>query len=238
MKRKPKKNAPEGIGKLSIVPTPIGNLGDITLRALETLKNADIILTEDTRRSKILFKHYGIAPKTISFYDAIEAKRIDNILGWLKEGKKVALITDAGMPGISDPGYRPVKAVIDAGLLLEVLPGPSAIEPALLYSGLPIHRFVFEGFLPPKKNRQKRLRELSQETRTIVLYEAPHRLVKTLQDLTTFLGENRQVSLCREMTKIYEEIKRGTLAELTAHYTNTTPKGEIVLVIAGKTEDE
>ncbi|MBM3325485.1 MAG: 16S rRNA (cytidine(1402)-2'-O)-methyltransferase [Calditrichaeota bacterium] len=224
-------------GKLSIIPTPIGNLGDVTVRAVETLKAADVVLTEDTRRSGILFKHYNIEVKKVSFYDSIETRRIEQVLGWLRNGKNVALITDAGMPGISDPGYRLTKAVIDAGLLLEVLPGPSAIEPALLYSGLPLHRFVFEGFLPVKRLRRKRMLELAKESRTIVLFEAPHKLQRTLTDLALFLGSERPAVMCREMTKIYEEVVRSTIGGIAIHCYNKPPKGEIALVIAGK-EDE
>ena len=223
----------KGAGILNLVPTPIGNLGDITLRAIETLKNADIICAEDTRRARILFDRYDIRCKPLSYRDQNAARMAAKIVDWIRDGKKVAIVSDAGTPGISDPGYRAAKAVIDAGLPLEVLPGPTAIAPALLLSGLGVDRFAFEGFLPVKKGRRTRLQELASEPRTIVLYEGPHRLVATLSDLAEYLNGDRLAVVARELTKIHEEVIRLTLCQLQMHYTANPPKGEIVIVVEG-----
>jgi len=220
-------------GTLILAPTPVGNLGDITLRAIEVLKEADIILAEDTRVSSKLMNHLGIEKKLIPHHKFNEHKKQGQVIAWLNEGKQVALISDAGTPGISDPGFLLVRACVENGIQVECLPGATALIPALAVSGLPTDRFVFEGFLPHKKGRQKRLLGLADEPRTMVFYESPFRLVKTLEQLSEFLDNDRRACVCREISKFYEEIKRGTLEELCIHYRQHPPKGEIVIVVEG-----
>lgn len=222
------------MNKLYLVPTPIGNLEDITLRALRILKEVDVIAAEDTRTSGSLLRHYGIEKTLISHHAHNEHAGVAGILKLLKEGKNVALVSDAGTPGLSDPGFLLVSNAIEAGFEVECLPGPTALVPALVNSGLPMDRFVFEGFLPVKKGRQTKLQMLAEEDRTMVLYESCHRIVKTLEQLMEVLGEERKVSVSRELTKLYEENNRGTLAEILAYYqAKKEVKGEIVLVVAG-----
>lgn len=225
-------------GKLILVPTPIGNLGDITLRAIETLKNADLILAEDTRVSSKLLNHLSIEKKLTPHHKFNEHKSLGMILSKLNEGKSVALISDAGTPGISDPGFLLVRACVENGVVVECLPGATALIPALAVSGLPTDRFVFEGFLPQKKGRQKKLKELSEEPRTMVFYESPFRLAKALGQFAEFFGEERKACVCRELSKFFEEIKRGTLQELQHYYAENSPKGEIVVVVEGKPKKE
>jgi 16S rRNA (cytidine1402-2'-O)-methyltransferase len=220
-------------GKLILVPTPIGNLDDITLRAVDVLKNADILLAEDTRVSSKLMRHLMIDRKLSPHHKFNEHKTLINILAKLQEGKTVALISDAGTPGISDPGFLLVRACVENRITVECLPGATALIPALAVSGLPTDRFVFEGFLPQKKGRLKRLQQLAAETRTLIFYESPFRLVKTLGQIGEFFGENRQASVCRELSKLFEEIKRGTVLELMGYYIQHPPKGEIVIVVEG-----
>lgn len=221
-------------GKLILVPTPIGNLGDITLRAIEVLKNADLILAEDTRVSSKLLRHLDINKKTIPYHQFNEHQQVNNIITDIKAGNTIALITDAGTPAISDPGFLLVRACIRQNIEVECLPGPTALIPALALSGLAADRFVFEGFLPRKKGRNKRVAELSHESRTIIFYESPFRLVKTLSELKESFGNDRRICVCREISKLFEEIKRGTITELTDYYSKNPPKGEIVVVVEGK----
>lgn len=217
-------------GKLFLVPTPIGNLEDITLRAIRVLNEVDLILAEDTRTSGKLLKHYEIVTRTESMHKFNEHKKVENYLNIIQSGSNIALITDAGTPGISDPGYLLVKACVDKAIDIESLPGATAFVPALVNSGLPSERFVFEGFLPQKKGRNKRLEQLKGEERTIILYESPYRLVKTLEQLAELFTPQHQVCVSRELTKMYEENIRGTLEEVVEHYKTHTPKGEIVIV--------
>ena len=224
------------MSKLYLVPTPIGNLGDITLRAIEVLKEVDLVLAEDTRKSGILLKHFQISKPVHSHHKFNEHRTIENLVQRLMGGTSIAMITDAGTPGISDPGFLLVRACIKEGIPVESLPGPTAFVPALVNSGLPCERFVFEGFLPQKKGRQKRLTELATETRTMVLYESPYRLVKTLSQMAEHFGPDRKGSVSRELTKIYEETIRGTLEELAQHYSQGTVKGEIVIVVEGSAD--
>jgi len=226
----------KAMSKLYLVPTPIGNLGDITLRAIEVLKEADLVLAEDTRKSGILLKHFQISKPVHSHHKFNEHRTIENLVQRLMGGTSIALITDAGTPGISDPGFLLVRACIKEGIPVESLPGPTAFVPALVNSGLPCERFVFEGFLPQKKGRQKRLTELATETRTMVLYESPYRLVKTLSQMAEHFGPDRKGSVSRELTKIHEETVRGTLEELARHYSQGTVKGEIVIVVEGSAD--
>lgn len=221
-------------GKLYLVPTPIGNLEDITLRALRILKEVDLILAEDTRKTSVLLKHYGIDKPLQSHHKFNEHRSVESIIEWLRSGSVIALVSDAGTPGISDPGYLLIRECVRAGIPLECLPGPTAFIPALVNSGIPSDHFIFEGFLPHKKGRQTRLRELAAEERTMVLYESPFRLVKTLSQLAEFLGYDRYACVSRELTKIYEENARGTLEELIAHFSARTVKGEIVIIVAGR----
>jgi len=221
------------MGKLFLVPTPIGNLEDITLRAIRILKEADVILAEDTRTSAPLLKYYGIDKKAYSHHQHNEHQATSEIIKFLKEGKNVALISDAGTPAISDPGFYLVREAIKNELEVECLPGATAFVPALVNSGLPSDSFVFEGFLPVKKGRQTRFKKLAEEDRTIILYESPHRLLKTLEEFAQYLGSDRQASVSRELTKLYEETVRGTLAEIKSHYENNILKGEFVICIAG-----
>jgi 16S rRNA (cytidine1402-2'-O)-methyltransferase len=224
------------MGKLFLVPTPIGNLEDITLRALATLKQVDFILAEDTRKTGFLLKHFEIDGKMFSHHKFNEHKTTDTIIQRILSGESGALVSDAGTPAISDPGYLLVKQAIDKGVEVECLPGATAFVPALVNSGLPNDRFCFEGFLPQKKGRQKRLQSLASEIRTMILYESPFRLVKTLQQLAEVLGDDRKVSVSRELTKIHEENYRGTLSEAIAHFSQKTVKGEIVIIVQGTEE--
>lgn len=224
----------EGEGRLFLVPSPIGNLGDITYRAVEILKQADGILCEDTRTSSVLLKHYQIKKPLTPYHQHNEHKVLAHLVEQLQSGKTYALITDAGTPGISDPGFLLVRECLRNNIPVECLPGATAFVPALVQSGIPGNRFVFEGFLPVKKGRQTAMKALAEEERTIILYESPHRLVKTLQELAQFFGEERQAAVCRELTKMFEETRKGTLSELAQHYEKTPPKGEIVLIVAGK----
>lgn len=222
------------MGKLILVPTPIGNLGDITLRALEVLKTVDAILAEDTCMSGRLLKHFEIDQKLIPFHAHNEHRMVERIVERLAGGDTLAIVTDAGSPGISDPGFLLVRACVEAGIEVESLPGATAFIPALTNSGFPSDRFIFEGFLPPKKGRNKRLEGLAAESRTMVFYESPHRIVKTLLLMAQFFGEDRPATVSRELTKLYEETLRGSLAELAKHFETTPPKGEMVVVIKGK----
>ena len=222
------------MSKLYIVPTPIGNLKDITLRAIEVLKEVDLILAEDTRTSGKLLKHFEINTPSQSHHMHNEHKTIEAIIQKLNSGMRVALISDAGTPAISDPGFLLTRACVENNIEVECLPGATAFVPALVNSGLPNDKFVFEGFLPVKKGRQTRLKLLAEETRTMIFYESPHKLIKTLTHFCEYFGEDRQVSVSRELTKLYEETIRGTAKEVLEHYTNKPPKGEIVIVVAGK----
>lgn len=220
--------------KLYLVPTPIGNLEDITFRAIRVLKEVDLILAEDTRTSGKLLKHFEIATHMQSHHMHNEHRAVEQLVQKIKSGTTVALISDAGTPAISDPGFLLTRACVQNDIPVECLPGATAFVPALVNSGLPNDKFVFEGFLPVKKGRQTRLQFLTEETRTVIFYESPHKLVKTLTNLAEYLGEDRQASVSRELTKLFEETQRGTLANLIAHYTAKPPKGEIVIVVAGK----
>ena len=224
------------MNKLIIVPTPIGNLKDITLRAIEVLENADLILAEDTRQASKLLNHYNIKTPLQSHHMFNEHKSAGSISEKILSGKTIALISDAGTPGISDPGFLLVRTCLEKGITVETLPGPTALIPALVNSGLPCERFCFEGFLPPKKGRQKRLSGLKEETRTIIFYESPYRLVKTLDDLAEHFGPEREACVSRELSKIYEENKKGSLLYLSEFYKSKPPKGEIVIVVSGKRE--
>jgi 16S rRNA (cytidine1402-2'-O)-methyltransferase len=221
-------------GKLYLVPTPIGNLDDMTFRAVKVLKEVDIILAEDTRNSSPMLKHFGIDKKLFSHHQHNEHKAVNEIIRLLKEGQNIALISDAGTPAISDPGYLLTREVIKNNLEIECLPGATAFVPALVNSGLPNDRFIFEGFLPVKKGRQTRLKELALEERTMIFYESPHRLLKSLEEFITFFGADREVSVSRELTKMYEETKRGSLAEVKNYFETHTIKGEFVICLAGK----
>ncbi len=218
------------------MPTPIGNLSDITIRALEVLKSVDTILAEDTRTSGFLLKHYEISKPLQSFHIFNEHKTLAGLIARLQQGEVMALISDAGTPGISDPGFLLVREALKAGLQIDCLPGASALIPALVKSGFPTDRFVFEGFLPHKKGRQTLLKKLSEEDRTIILYESPHRLIKTLEQLVEFFGPDRQVSVSRELTKLHEETRSGAVYEVLEHFKKKDVKGEIVIVIDGKKE--
>ena len=220
--------------KLYIVPTPIGNLGDMTYRAVEVLKSVDLILAEDTRTSGKLLKHFEITTPMQSHHMHNEHKTVDHIVKRIEGGDSVALISDAGTPAISDPGFLLSRACIEAGLEIECLPGATAFVPALVNSGLPNDKFVFEGFLPVKKGRQTRLLLLAEEPRTMIFYESPHKLLKTLQHFVEYFGADRKVSVSRELTKLYEETIRGTAEEVLAHFEKKAPKGEIVVIVAGK----
>ena len=222
------------MGKLYVVPTPVGNLEDMTLRAIRVLKEADLILAEDTRTSGILLKHFEIKNALQSYHKFNEHQVLDGIITRLKAGDTSALVSDAGTPGISDPGFLVVRECVRNGIEVQCLPGATAFVPALVASGLPDERFCFEGFLPQKKGRMTRLNALAEETRTMIFYESPYRLVKTLTQFAELFGGERQVSVCREISKIHEESVRGTLAEVIAHFTETEPKGEIVIILAGK----
>ena len=222
------------MGKLYLVPTPIGNLKDITFRAIEVLKEADLILAEDTRTSGKLLKHYEIETHMHSHHMHNEHKTVEGIVNRIQSGETVALISDAGTPAISDPGFLLTRACVEAGLEVDCLPGATAFVPALVNSGLPNDKFVFEGFLPVKKGRQTRLTLLAEETRTIIFYESPHKLVKTLTHFSEYFGAERRVSVSREITKLHEETVRGTAEEVLQYFTNKPPKGEVVVVVEGK----
>ncbi|MBL7766101.1 MAG: 16S rRNA (cytidine(1402)-2'-O)-methyltransferase [Chitinophagaceae bacterium] len=219
--------------KLIVVPTPIGNLQDITLRSLDVLRQVDIILAEDTRTSAVLLNHYQISKPLWRYHQHNEHKVLQHLIEELQSGKTMALITDAGTPAISDPGFLLVRECLKNQIPVECLPGATAFVPSLVVSGFPINRFVFEGFLPPKKGRQTLLTKLSLEDRTIVFYESPHRLAKSLKEMIAYFGENREVCVCREMTKKFEEHKIGPLSTMAAHFEAHPPKGEIVVVIKG-----
>ncbi|KGN83704.1 16S rRNA (cytidine(1402)-2'-O)-methyltransferase [Porphyromonas sp. COT-290 OH860] len=223
------------MAKLTIVPTPIGNLEDITLRALSTLKRVRLILAEDTRTTGILLAHFGVKCPLQSHHMHNEHKTLEVICRRIEECEDVALVSDAGTPAISDPGFLLVRECIRRGIEVECLPGPTAFVPALVASGLPCDRFVFEGFLPQKKGRQTKLRELAEEERTTILYESPFRVVKTLTQLAEYKGEDCPAAACRELSKLHEEIVRGTLKELIEHFQQTPPKGEFVLIIGKST---
>ena len=222
------------MAKLYLVPSPIGNLEDITLRAIRILKEVDFVLAEDTRTTGFLLKHLGISKKMYSHHQHNEHQGAGEIANKIASGENAALVTDAGTPGISDPGYLIIQECLKRGIEIECLPGATAFVPALINSGLPSDRFVFEGFLPIKKGRQTRLKELAEESRTMIFYESPFRLIKTLQQFSEYFGPERRASVSRELTKMFEENKRGTLAELIAHFSAKTIKGEIVIIVAGK----
>jgi len=222
---------------LYIVPTPVGNMEDMTFRAIRILKEVDLVLAEDTRTSGILLKHFDIHNHLLSHHKFNEHTASKSIVERLLAGQNVALISDAGTPGISDPGFFLVREAVRAGIEVQTLPGATAFVPALVSSGLPCDRFTFEGFLPQKKGRQTKILSLVDETRTMIFYESPYRLVKTLEQFAETFGAERQVSVCREISKIHEESVRGTLTEVAAHFKEHEPKGEIVIVVAGKTED-
>jgi len=219
---------------LYLVPTPIGNLKDITLRALEVLKEVDLILAEDTRTTSKLLNHYQITRQLTPFHQHNEHQVLKHLVSQLLEGKKMAVVTDAGTPGISDPAFLLVRECIKVGIKVESLPGPTAFVPALINSGLPTNRFCFEGFLPLKKGRQTILKQLAEEERTLIFYESPVRLVKTLEEFITCFGKDRICSVSRELTKLFEENKRGTLREVCDHFKMKTVKGEIVIIVQGK----
>ena len=222
------------MSKLYLVPTPIGNLDDMTFRAIKVLKEVDTILAEDTRTSGKLLKHFEIDTSMMSHHMHNEHKTVDAIIQRLQSGETFALISDAGTPAISDPGFLLTRACVQNGIDVECLPGATAFVPALVNSGFPNDKFVFEGFLPVKKGRQTRLKLLAEETRTMIFYESPHKLIKTLSHFAEYFGENRGVSVSRELTKMFEETIRGTAKEVLEHYTNKPPKGEIVIVVEGR----
>ena len=221
------------MGKLYVVPTPVGNLEDMTFRAIRILKEADMILAEDTRTSGILLKHFEIKNAMQSHHKFNEHKTVENVVARIKAGETIALISDAGTPAISDPGFLVVRECVRNGIEVECLPGATAFVPALVSSGLPNDRFCFEGFLPQKKGRQTRLKLLADEQRTMIFYESPHRLLKTLTQFAEYFGSERQASVCREISKMHEETVRGTLMELVAHFTEQAPRGEIVIIVEG-----
>jgi 16S rRNA (cytidine1402-2'-O)-methyltransferase len=221
---------------LFIVPTPIGNLADITIRALDILKSVDLILAEDTRTSGILLKHYEIKKPLQSFHNFNEHKIVDSLVRRMQQGEIMALVSDAGTPGISDPGFLIIRSCIQAGLTVDCLPGATAFVPALIKSGLPCDRFTFEGFLPHKKGRQTILKKLSQEERTMIFYESPYRLIKTLRQFKEHFGVDRPASVSRELSKVFEETVTGTVEDLLQHFSTKEVKGEIVIVVGGKTE--
>lgn len=224
------------MGRLYVVPTPVGNLEDMTFRAIRILKEADLVLAEDTRTSGILLKHFEIKNAMQSYHKFNEHKTVEGIINRLKAGETIALVSDAGTPGISDPGFLVVRECVKNDIEVQCLPGATAFVPALVASGLPDERFCFEGFLPQKKGRMMRLNALTEETRTMIFYESPYRLVKTLTQFAELFGPERKVSVCREISKIHEESVRGTLQEVVAHFTANEPRGEIVIVLAGKEE--
>ena len=222
------------MSKLYLIPTPIGNLEDITLRAVLLLKQVDIVLAEDTRTTKKLFSHYEISTYLAAFHMHNEHKVLDKWMSRLKAGESIALVSDAGTPAISDPGFLLVRECIKEGIEVDCLPGATAFVPALVNSGLPSEKFIFEGFLPIKKGRQTRLKLLTEEERTMIFYESPHRIVKTLTQFCKYFGEERLVSISREISKMFEETKRGTMLEVLQYFEEKKPKGEFVIIIAGK----
>ena len=222
------------MSKLFVVPTPIGNLKDITIRAIDTLQSVDIIYAEDTRTSSKLLNHYEISTPMQSFHKHNEHTKIYNIVSILKEGKTAAIISDAGTPGISDPGFSLVRACVEKDIEVECLPGPTALIPALINSGFPCEKFSFEGFLPAKKGRTKKLKEIATQDKTMIFYESPHRLIKTLKDFFEYFGSKRQVSVSREISKKFEETIRGTLLQAIHHFEKNKPKGEFVIVLSMK----
>ena len=224
------------MAKLFVVPTPVGNLEDMTFRAISVLKQADLILAEDTRTSSVLMQHYDIHVPMQSHHKFNEHETSAQMAEKIAGGLNVALVSDAGTPGISDPGFMLVRECVKRGIEVECLPGATAFVPALVQSGLPTEKFCFEGFLPQKKGRETRLREIAQETRTMIIYESPYRLLKTLQQLAQVMGEERPAAVCREISKRFAETQRGTLAELIGHFAEVEPKGEIVLVVGGASE--
>ncbi|WP_254562645.1 16S rRNA (cytidine(1402)-2'-O)-methyltransferase [Dyadobacter diqingensis] len=224
--------------KLYIVPTPIGNLEDITLRAINVLKSVDVVLAEDTRTSGSLLKHLGISKPMHSYHIHNEHQSITRIIERILKGETMALVSDAGTPAVSDPGFLLIRECIKYGITIECLPGPTAFVPALVNSGLPSDRFTFEGFLPHKKGRQTRLQNLVNEDRTMIFYESPHRLLKALQQFSEYFGADRQACVSRELTKIYEENVRGTVQEIIAYFSEKTVKGEIVIIVAGKADEK
>lgn len=226
------------MGMLFVVPTPVGNLEDMTMRAIRVLKEADLILAEDTRTTGILLKHFEIKNAMQSHHKFNEHQMVENVVNRIRGGATVALVSDAGTPGISDPGFLVVRECVRAGIEVQCLPGATAFVPALVSSGLPCERFCFEGFLPQKKGRATRLASLQEETRTMIFYESPHRLLKTLLQFMEVFGEERQVSVCREISKVHEESVRGSLAEVAEHFTKNAPRGEIVIVLAAKKTKE
>ena len=224
------------IGKLYIVPTPVGNLEDMTFRAVRTLKEADLILAEDTRTTAVLLKHFDIKNKLQSYHKFNEHKTVEQLVAQIEAGSVLALVSDAGTPGISDPGFLISRACMQAGIKIECLPGATAFVPALVASGIPCDRFCFEGFLPQKKGRQTRLKELANETRTMVFYESPYRVLKTLTQFAEYFGEERLAATAREISKIYEEILTMPLKELITHFTENEIRGEFVIIVSGKNE--
>ncbi|APU68193.1 16S rRNA (cytidine(1402)-2'-O)-methyltransferase [Christiangramia flava] len=222
------------MSKLYLVPTPIGNLEDMSFRAIRILKEVDLILAEDTRNSGKLLKHFDISTPMLSHHMHNEHKTVEGLVNRIKSGERMALISDAGTPAISDPGFLLSRACVEAGIEIDCLPGATAFVPALVNSGLPNDKFVFEGFLPVKKGRQTRLNLLAEETRTMIFYESPHKLLKTLSHFAEYFGSERRVSVSREITKLHEETIRGTATEVLEHYTQHPPKGEIVIIVAGK----
>lgn len=222
------------MAKLYLVPTPVGNLEDITLRAIRVLSEADFILAEDTRTSSVLLKHLGIEKKMYAHHKFNEHATAGMIAENIAQGRSAALVSDAGTPGISDPGFLLVRACLEAGVEVETLPGPTAFVPALVQSGFPCDRFCFEGFLPQKKGRNKRLQQLAEESRTMIFYESPFRVVKTLEQFAALFGEDRSVAVSRELTKKFEQTVRGSLAEAIGHFRQHPPKGEFVIVVAGR----
>ena len=224
------------MSKLYLVPTPIGNLEDMTFRAIRILKEADLILAEDTRTSGKLLKYYEIGTQMMSHHMHNEHQTVDNIVKRIQAGEVIACISDAGTPAISDPGFLLTRACVEAGIEVDCLPGATAFVPALVNSGFPNDKFIFEGFLPVKKGRQTRFLALQEETRTMIIYESPHKLIKTLGHFIEFFGADRPVSVSREITKLHEETVRGTATEVLAHYTNKPPKGEIVIIVGGKSK--
>ena len=222
------------MAKLYLVPTPIGNLDDITLRALEVLRSADVILAEDTRTSSVLLKHFGIEKRMQSYHKFNEHAVVQSVAASIAAGRSVALVSDAGTPGISDPGFLLVRTCVEAGIEVETLPGATALVPALVQSGFPCDRFCFEGFLPQKKGRNKHLQALADETRTMIFYESPYRVVRCLEQFAEVFGPERPVAVSRELTKKFEQTLRGTIAEVLEHFRTHPPKGEFVLVVAGK----
>lgn len=224
------------MGKLYLIPTPVGNLEDITLRALRLLKEVDLVLAEDTRTTSNLFKHYGITTPLLSHHKFNEHQQVEKIAERIAKGENVALVSDAGTPGISDPGFLLTKTCVEQGIETECLPGATAFVPALVNSGFPCDRFCFEGFLPQKKGRMKRLTALTEETRTLIFYESPYRLVKTLEQMAEVFGEERKACVAREISKIHEDFQRGSFRELIGYYREKGVKGEIVLLVEGKSK--